>query len=80
MLKYRITYADNSANGSNTRDVQCGWINMPSFESPLIEFMGPDGNVILAVNPANVTQLELLDGVPVVADNKTFDSADGPPE
>lgn len=81
MLKYRITFSSSDEAGMKTREVECRYIKMPDTYNELIYFYGESSvHPVLAVNPANVAQLELLEGDPVVEDNKTFDSADGPPE
>jgi hypothetical protein len=79
MLKYTITYSDGSSDGSNTREIECDWVNMPTTSNPMIEFRKDPNTLLLAVNPANIMSLELLQGTQVNDGTHVYDEADGPP-
>lgn len=82
MLKYRITYTE-PVNGKTTREIECATIHQPIPSRPTIEFYRKDeatekNVLILTINPANVIQVELLEGEAVQASSETLQDANDP--
>jgi hypothetical protein len=83
-MKYFIIYSDSSSDGKASHEVECDWVNMPTESNSMIEFRKKteDGTnrIVLAVNPANVMALELVEGTEANDGEHIYDEDDGPPD